>query len=88
MKKFIIGIIVMAFVVVVSITSAHAEIGVTTQSRENVSIFAHKAIPDVTDEEITACYNAVKNGGSYQIQRKKVKIECAEEEMIVFRRLF
>lgn len=88
MKKFIIGIIVMAFVVVVSITSAYAEIVATTQSIENVSIFAHKAIPDVSHEEIEKCYDAVKNGGSYTIERKRVKIECSEEEMIVFRRFF
>ena len=32
--------------------------------------------------------NAVKNGGEFTIKRDKVKIECDEEEMVVFRRLF
>lgn len=85
MKKviyFIIAFIVFGF------NTASAEITVTEQKYENVSIFAHKAVEDVTEEEIAACYNAVKNGGEYNIERKRVKIECSEEEMVVFRRLF
>ena len=85
MKRVIIAF-VMAFVV--SITSAHAEIVATIQNQQNVSKYAKKSIPDVTPEEIAACYNAVKNGGTYKIERKKVKIECSEEEMVVFRRFF
>ena len=87
MRKLIIAVItviVMAFVA----NTAQAEIVATTQSIENVSKYAHKAIPDVSHEEIEKCYDAVKNGGSYQIKRKKIKIECAEEEMVVSRRLF
>jgi hypothetical protein len=85
MRKLIIAI-VMAFVV--SITSAHAGINVTEQSYENVGIFARRAIPDVTEDEVAACYDAVKNGGEFTIERKRIKIECGEEEMVVFRRLF
>ena len=86
MRKLIaiITVIVMAFVA----NTAQAEIVATTQSIENVSIFAHKAIPDVSHEEIEKCYNVVKNGGEFTIKRKRVKIECSEEEMVVFRRLF
>ena len=86
MRKLIaiITVIVMAFVA----NTAQAEIVATTQSIENVSKYAHKAVEDVTEEEIAACYNAVKSGGEYSIERKKVKIECSEEEMVVFRRLF
>lgn len=84
MKKVIATFIAIA----VMFGAANAEITVTEQKYENVSKYAHKAVEDVTEEEIAACYNAVKNGGSYNIERKKVKIECAEEEMVVFRRLF
>ena len=86
MRKLIaiITVIVMAFVA----NTAQAEIVATTQSRENVSHYVTKSIPDATPDEITACYNAVKSGGEYTIERKKIKIECSEEEMVVFRRLF
>ena len=87
MKKFIMIVIVTVMSVVATFT-AHAEITVTEQKYENVSKYAHKAVEDVTEEEIVACYNAVKNGGEYNIERKKVKIECSEEEMVVLRRLF
>ena len=79
---FIIASIVFGF------NNAQAEIVATTQSRENVSHYVTKSIPDATPDEITACYNAVKSGGEYTIERKKIKIECSEEEMVVFRRLF
>lgn len=84
MKKLIIAI-VMAFV---GVTSASAEIAVVDQNYRNVQQYVMKFIPDAKAEEITACYNAVKNGNNYQIKRRKIKIECDEEEMIVFRRLF
>ena len=87
MKKIIITIITLVMTFVAN-NAAKAEIGVATQNYENVSKYALKFIPDAKTDEITACYNAVKNGGSYNIERKKVKIECAEEEMVVFRRLF
>ena len=86
MRKLIIAFVMTMFGFAAN--TAQAEIVATTQSIENVSEYAHKAIPDVSHEEIEKCYNAVKNGGSYQIQRKRIKIECSEEEMIVFRRLF
>ena len=86
MKKIITAFIVIAMSMVVN--NAQAEIALTTQSYENVSHYVTKSIPDASTDEIAACYNAVKNGGSYTIERKKVKIECAEEEMVVFRRFF
>ena len=81
-------IVIVTVMSVFATFTAHAEITVTEQKYENVSKCAHKAVEDVTEEEIAACYNAVKNGGEYNIERKKVKIECSEEEMVVFRRLF
>ena len=87
MKKFIMIVIVTVMSVFATFT-AHAEITVTEQKYENVSKYVTKTIPDASGEEISKCYNAVKNGGSYTIERKKVKIECDEEEMVVFRRLF
>jgi len=85
MKK----IIIMAIAVIMAfVNTVQAEIVVTKQSYEEVQRYAEKSIPDVTTDEVDACYNAVKNGGSYQILRKRIKIECSEEEMIVRRRLF
>ena len=81
---FIIASIVMTF----AANTAQAEIISTAQNFENVSHYVTKSIPDASGEEISKCYNAVKNGGSYTIERKKIKIECSEEEMIVFRRFF
>ena len=86
MKKII--YIALTIVMAFANNAAQAEITVTEQKYENVSKYAHKAVEDVTEEEIAACYNAVKSGGEYSIERKKVKIECSEEEMVVFRRLF
>lgn len=87
MEKIIVMIIAIAAIVFTN-TAAHAEIVVTKQSYEEVQKYAVKSIPDVTEDEIAACYNAVKNGGEYQIQRKRIKIKCSEEEMVVFRRFF
>ena len=86
MRKLIaiITVIVMAFVA----NTAQAEIVVASQSQDNVRKYVTKSIPDVTEDEIAACFNAVKNGGEFTIKRDKVKIECDEEEMVVFRRLF
>jgi len=84
MRKIIMIVIAMVF----AVNNAQAEITVTEQKYENVQKYAVKSIPDVTEDEIAACYNAVKNGGEYQIQRKRIKIKCSEEEMVVFRRLF
>ena len=81
-------IIALTIVMAIFANIANAEIASATQSYENVHKYAVKFIPDVTADEVEACYNAVKNGGHTQIKRKKVKIECDEEEMIVFRRLF
>ena len=86
MRKLIIAVI--AILMAVFANTAQAEIVATTQSYENVSHYVTKSIPDATTDEITACYNAVKNGPEYQIQRKKIKITCSEEEMVVFRRFF
>ena len=86
MNKVIIAFITV--IMAIAVNTANAEIVSTVQSRENVSKYVTKTIPDASGEEISKCYNAVKNGGSYTIERKKVKIECDEEEMVVFRRLF
>ena len=86
MEKIITVFIVIVMSMVVN--NANAEVVLTTQSQDNVRKYAEKSIPDVTTDEVDACYNAVKNGGSYQILRKRIKIECSEEEMIVRRRLF
>ena len=86
MKKFILAIIA---IMAVFNTPAKAEIVVTKQSYEEVQRYAKKSIPDVTANEVKACYDAVKGSGTqYRIKRKKVVIECGEEEMIVRRRLF
>lgn len=68
--------------------NANAEIVVASQSQDNVRKYVTKSIPDATDKEIEKCYSAVVSGGEYQIKRRKVKITCSEEEMIVRRRLF
>ena len=86
MKKFIITII--AIVMAICENNANAEIVVTTMTFENVQSHAMRFIPDVTENEIEECYDAVRNGGHAKIKRKRVMIKCAEEEMIVFRRLF
>lgn len=85
MRKFIIAIVMTMFGFAANV---NAEIVATVQNYENVSHYVTKSIPDATEEEIQKCYDAVKNGGSYSIKRDKVRIECAEEEMVVFRRLF
>ena len=85
MKKIIMIVIAMVF----AVNNAQAEIVVTKQSYEEVQRYAKKSIPDVTADEVKACYDAVKGSGTqYRIKRKKVVIECGEEEMIVRRRLF
>ena len=88
MRKLITIITVIAAIVFTN-TAAHAEIVVTKQSYEEVQRYAKKSIPDVTANEVKACYDAVKGSGTqYTIERKRIKITCDEEEMVVFRRLF
>ena len=73
---------------VIVVPSGKADFSGVINGNETFGVIIDFLKKDVTEEEIVACYNAVKNGGEYNIERKKVKIECSEEEMVVFRRLF